>query len=184
MDLPRRPPRSRSPLPRNRHQGSTALRSVVKLTEPLPHSTAHSPFDGMLLPSNNRAVTIDGSVCSMLTDFSFDPQALTCAGAFKGIKYNGSLLRDGNIIVWNDSDEWTRKTDKGSATTVHRMRITLPMITTKSRRDPSSCSSTSTIPESNVIYKIVNDQPQQATNVDTRNHKKASIPAHHERKCD
>ena len=61
------------------------------------------------------------------------------------------------------------------------MRITPPMITTKSRRDPSSCSSTSTTPESNDIYEIIDDQPQQATGADPRSHREASLPAHYER---
>ena len=57
----------------------------------------------------------------------------------------------------------------------------LPKATTKSRRDPSCSSSASTIPESNDIYEIVDDQPQHATGADPRSHGEASLPAHHER---
>ena len=83
--------------------------------------------------------------------------------------------------MWNDGDIWGRTIDKGSATAVHGTRITLPKVNTQSHWDPSIYPSTSTTPEPDDLYEIIDDQLSADTSNDTRHHMEISSPAHHVR---
>ena len=139
-----------SPLPRRPHRSREPLRRNRHPDDAAHHPATHSPFDGMWTSSNRHPV----------------------------MKHNGLFTKDGNTIVWNNGDIWDRTIDRSPGTTDHGTRITLSKVNTQSHVDPSIYPSTSTTPEPDDLYEIIDDQLSADTSGGTRHQMEISSPAH------